>query len=227
MPKGIRAQPGDHWRPIEGYEGTYEVAYNGKVRRLWMRADPSELTPYVKKTMHKSANRKTLYVGLVLDGKKKVFAVHHLVAKAWLPPKKKEECIYHINGIHTDNWAINLAYALPKDLGKLTAQKAGGRIVAKLDETGETVAVYTSARKAAKAGFMSYQTVIDRCNGKNVGPFAPDGYAYAWECSVISMNQAFGKIKAWREKSGLPEVVMERVDRDYDEYGDDNDNKMV
>ena len=28
---------------------------------------------------------------------------------------------------------------------------------------------------------MSYQAVIDRCNGKVKSAFAPDGFAYAWE----------------------------------------------
>ena len=66
--------------------------------------------------------------------------------------------------------------------------------MAKIDSNGEIVDVYTSARQAAKSNFMSYQTVIDRCNGKCKSAFAPDGYAYAWEDSEVSMKHALSKI---------------------------------
>ena len=42
---------------------------------------------------------------------------------------------------------------------------------------------------------MSYQTVIDRCNGKCKSAFAPDGYAYAWEDKEVSMRNAISKIE--------------------------------
>ena len=50
-------------------------------------------------------------------------------------------------------------------------------------------------REAARENFMSYQTVMDRCNGKVKGPFAPDGYAYAWEDCKVSMKNAIKKIQ--------------------------------
>lgn len=42
---------------------------------------------------------------------------------------------------------------------------------------------------------MSYQTVIDRCNRKCKSAFAPDGYAYAWDDSEVSMRHAIRKIE--------------------------------
>ena len=38
-----------------------------------------------------------------------------------------------------------------------------------------------SARAAAKANHMSYQTVLDRCHGKVKKPFALDGYTYQFD----------------------------------------------
>ena len=38
-----------------------------------------------------------------------------------------------------------------------------------------------SAREAAKANHMSYQTVLDRCNGKVKNPYALDGFTYRFE----------------------------------------------
>lgn len=37
------------------------------------------------------------------------------------------------------------------------------------------------AREAAKANHMSYQTVLDRCNGKVKNPYALDGFTYRFE----------------------------------------------
>ena len=59
---------------------------------------------------------------------------------------------------------------------------------------GLIVDVYSSARKAARENYMSYQTIMDRCNGKCKSAFAPDGYAYAWEDSEVSMKHALNKI---------------------------------
>lgn len=41
--------------------------------------------------------------------------------------------------------------------------------------------VYSSAREAARRNFMSYQTVIDLCNGKVKRGKAPDGFVYEWD----------------------------------------------
>lgn len=69
------------------------------------------------------------------------------------------------------------------------------KAVVKIDNYGEIVEVYSSARMAAKANYMSHQTVTDRCNGKCRSIFAPDGYAYAWEDSGKSLERAIEKIK--------------------------------
>ena len=102
---------------------------------------------------------------------------------------------YHKNGCKNDNYINNIAYISKKKLGKLVGAKAKRRPVAKIDNNGEIVDVYSSARQAARENYMSYQTVIDRCNGKCKSAFAPDGYAYAWEDSEVSMGKAIRKIE--------------------------------
>lgn len=52
------------------------------------------------------------------------------------------------------------------------------RPVAKIDSAGNVIAVYSSAREAARANFMSYQAVLDRCNGKVQKPYVLDGFTY-------------------------------------------------
>ena len=53
-------------------------------------------------------------------------------------------------------------------------------------------------REAARRNYMSYQTVIDRCNGKVKKSVAPDGYDYIWDGSEVSMRHAMERIRRWR-----------------------------
>lgn len=52
------------------------------------------------------------------------------------------------------------------------------RPVVQINKSGEVLAVYSSARAAARANFISYQSVLDRCRGKVQKPFALDGHSY-------------------------------------------------
>lgn len=77
---------------------------------------------------------------------------------------------------------IKPANSQQKKLGALTGHKSRRKAVVKFDwRTQEAVDVYRSARQAAKENYMSYQTIIDRCNGKIKSPIAPDGFIYQWD----------------------------------------------
>ncbi len=51
---------------------------------------------------------------------------------------------------------------------------------------------------------MSYQTIMDRCNGKikKTTP-APDGFEYAWD-DDRSINETMNRIRAQAAKEGRP-----------------------
>lgn len=178
------------WRDIIGYEGMYQVSYEGKVRRIYKNGKIKELNLYTKKN-----HREVLYAGLNKNRIKKEVQVHILVAQAFLGEPKEGEVIYHVNGLLKDNWASNLKYIDRKKLGQITGPRSRRKTVAKINSDGEIVEVYPSARQAGRENFMSYQTVIDRCNRKVKSPFASDGYAYAWEDSEVSMKHAMDKLK--------------------------------
>ena len=76
---------------------------------------------------------------------------------------------------------------------KLTSAKSKRKSVIKINANGEIVDVCRSAREAGKMNYMSYQTIIDRCNGKYKSAFASDGFAYAWEDSDLSVKKAIKK----------------------------------
>lgn len=188
----------DLWKDIKGYEGRYQVSYEGKIRSIYKNGKTRELTPYIK-----NHGRKILQIGLSKNGVKKEIPVHTIVAQAFIGEPKAGQVVYHKNGLIRDNWASNLEYIDRKTLGEMTGPGSRRKSVAKINADGEIVAVYTSARQAAKENFMSYQTIVDRCNRKVKSPFAPDGYAYAWEDSEVSIKHAIGKIEEYRKAACL------------------------
>lgn len=66
-------------------------------------------------------------------------------------------------------------------IGKAFGAQAKRRPVVKIDESGEIIACYPSARIAAKENYVSHQTVADRCNRRVKKEFALDGFSYRWD----------------------------------------------
>ena len=162
------------WKDIPGYCGKYQADWEGNVRRLYSSGKSKLMTAYPKK----STRNKRFVVKLTMDGKAKEVTLLEIVAKTFLGPIPRGYVPYHKNGIQSDNYINNIAYISRKDLGKRTGAKGRRKPVVKIDVYGEFVEFYSSAREAARRNYMSYQTVIDRCNGKCKSAFAPDGFAY-------------------------------------------------
>lgn len=180
------------WTDIPGYGGKYQVDKEGNVRRVYLSGRTRALHPYHKRM----DGSQRLVVKLTKDGKSKEEVLMQLVALTFLGLPPKGHVPYHKNGCQSDNYLNNIAYISKRELGLLTGASSRRRPVAKLDADGEIVEVYSSAREAARRNHMSYQTVMDRCNGKVKGAFAPDGYAYAWDDSEVSIKRAMQKIRA-------------------------------
>jgi len=181
----------ESWKDIPSYSGKYQINKEGAIRRVYPSGKTRPMTPYHKKM----SGSQRLVVKLTLDGKAKEEILMQMVAYTFLGKPPVGYVPYHKNGCQTENHLNNIAYISRKELGKLTGSSSNRQAVAKLDTKGEIVAFYSSARACAKENFMSYQTIIDRCNGKVKSAFAPDGFAYAWEDSEISMKKAIRKIE--------------------------------
>lgn len=104
-----------------------------------------------------------------------------LILKTFVGPCPSGMVPYHKNGIKMDNFLGNLGYISCRELGARTGGRSRSRAVFKVGTDGEAVEVYRSAREAARKNNMSYQTVVDRCNGKVKNPYALDGHTYVWE----------------------------------------------
>ena len=175
------------WRDIPGYDGAYQISWEGQVRTWRWRGDhflkePKVLAQYIRKPRGKARRSARRYVKLTdPSGRVKEVAVIRLMVEVWFGGYPPGKVAYHKNGDTTDHCYTNIGFIEPRKLGQLTGAKAKRQPVAKVNEAGEVVDIYPSARKAAKANHMSYQAVIDRCHGKIKKPFALDGHTYRYE----------------------------------------------
>ena len=179
------------WRDIPGFEGIYQADREGNIRRLYQNGKVRILTPYHKKM----SGSQRLVVKLTANGKSREVVVVQAIARTFLGPPPAGYIPVHRNGCQSDNYVNNIKYISRQQAGKIYGARSKRKAVVKIDSHGEIVEVYPSARRAGKANYLSHQTVTDRCNGKCKSPFAPDGYAYAWEDSGKSLERAIEKIR--------------------------------
>lgn len=179
------------WKNIPGYSGKYQVNTEGEVRRMYQSGKTRLMTPYRKKM----SGSQRLVVKLTKDEKSKEVILMQIVASTFLGQCPKGYVPYHKNGMQSENHIQNIGYISRRELGRLTGAQSKRKGVAKINSNGEIVEFYSSAREAGRKNFISRQTVTDRCNGKCKSAFAPDGYAYAWEDSEISIKHVIRKIE--------------------------------
>ena len=171
----------NYWRNVCGYNGKYQVNRLGEIRRVYGSGKVADMTPY-RKSGKQFRNR--LFVKLTKDGKSKEEPVLQIVAAAWKGKTPPGKVPYHINGNVADNRADNIGFIDRQTLGRKTGAMADKRkIVFKVSASGDVIEIYHSAREAAKANYMSYQTVLDCCHGKIKKPYALNGYTFIFEDS--------------------------------------------
>jgi len=94
------------WRPVVGYEGTYEVSVQLGIRRI-------STGRILKQSLDGcGCPQVTLY----LHGKRTTHLVAHLVADAFLPPRRPtDRVLRHLNDDPADNRIENLAWGTYSD----------------------------------------------------------------------------------------------------------------
>lgn len=100
------------WRPIDGYEGRYEVSSIGRIKSLsrksWnghgiMILRERILAPGINSRGYETVN-------LYINGKRNNVLVHQIVAKTFIPNPEGKPCIDHINTNRRDNHIKNLRW---------------------------------------------------------------------------------------------------------------------
>jgi len=98
----------EEWRPVEGYEGLYEVSNLGRVKSLHPRNSGKIRALKVKRNGY-------IAVTLSRNGKLKTVTVHQLVAQAFIPNPRNLKEVNHLNEIKSDNRSENLAWATRRE----------------------------------------------------------------------------------------------------------------
>lgn len=106
------------WKDIEGYEGLYEVSTEARVRSK-ARKIPSSKNPNImvnkKERIRKLFPNQNGYPAVTLskDNKLKMFTVHQLVARAFIPGFVAGTQVNHIDGNRADSRLCNIEESNP------------------------------------------------------------------------------------------------------------------
>lgn len=89
----------EEWRDIEGFEGRYQVSYNGDIRNA------------AGQVLKGNNAGGYLMVNLYKDGKRTRTSIHRVVAKAFIPNPENKPTVNHIDGNKLKNAVYNLEWA--------------------------------------------------------------------------------------------------------------------
>lgn len=91
--------------PVESLNGSYGINQNGEVKKLIVGqgSNGKILKSYVETNGYKR-------VVLSIDGKRKLYYVHRLLAEAFIDNPENKDCVNHIDGNKLNNSVDNLEW---------------------------------------------------------------------------------------------------------------------
>lgn len=143
---------------IPEYEGKYYATYDGHIFHVFKNGKEREIKGYIKRNM---------YCVKLSDGQRyyelPFQRVIWMTFKGTIP---EGYLVVRKTNIKTMNAMTNLRLRSKKHHGKKTGPMASSKEVVLLNDDNKVINSWSSARKAAKDLFVSYQTVMDICNKK-------------------------------------------------------------
>lgn len=170
------------WKPIEGYEGLYEISSYGRIYsypRLGTKGG-------IIKPNNLNTNEKYLKVKISKNGVIKKQPVHKLVAVTFIPNPNNYPCVNHKDENKRNNNVDNLEWCTIEyndnygtrnqriaEKNKIVQQNKRGKTVLQYTLDGEFVAEYPSIREAERQTNISNQHIGMCCKGlqKTAGGF--------------------------------------------------------
>jgi hypothetical protein len=117
----------EHWLPVVGYEGFYEVSSSGQVKALARTDRFNKKWPERILSTWGNGGRGYRYknVALCKNGKARKFQVHRLVAEAFIPNERGKPQVNHKDGDPSNNCVENLEWVTNGENNKHAYEKLG------------------------------------------------------------------------------------------------------
>ena len=110
--------PSEEWRPIKSSCGRYFVSNLGRIKssNLCFVDKAGKKRQYYSKIIKQHVDSVGyLIVSLKINGKKKIFRTHRLIATSFIPNRKNKQQVNHIDSNRTNNKVSNLEWCTPKE----------------------------------------------------------------------------------------------------------------
>ena len=101
------------WKDIKGYEGLYQISNLGRVKSLNRMMKKRKCIETIKKPT--LSNKGYYRLPLYNNGKVKMYAIHNLVAEAFIDNPYNKLTVDHIDRNKTNNVVSNLRWATHKE----------------------------------------------------------------------------------------------------------------
>lgn len=168
----------EEWRPIQDYEGLYEVSDWGRVRSLdhiVLQNNKGKLveTHYKGRILTHGKGRKNYWrITLCKNNVTEKIFLHQLVAQAFIPNPEDKKYIDHIDGNPENNFVDNLRWCTylennrnPVTVERLRESKVGytnekQQKVARCDDEWNILEVYDSMKDARRKGYCNVRYAI-------------------------------------------------------------------
>lgn len=167
------------FKDIEGYEGYYQISNLGRVKSLGKGNSNNSKEKILILGKDGGGYAKTT---LYKDGKQKIFKVHRLVAKAFIPNPNNLPCVNHRDENKNNNCVDNLEWCTIEYNNNYGTRKARiaekeSKQVIQLSLDGKTeIAKFPSTNEVQRQlGFLQSH-VSQCCNGKR-----KTSYGFRWE----------------------------------------------
>jgi hypothetical protein len=171
------------WKPIDGYDGLYEVSSSGSVRsldRAIKRKDGVVVSIKGRTLAQRLTKDGYLQVQLSIKNKAWTPKIHRLVAETFIPNPDGLPEVNHKNEDKTDNSVINLEWCTHRynsgygTRGERIARKNSKQLIA-LSPSKDRELVFSSMSEAAKYFGVSGETVRQSLK-------------YGWKCRGYTLK---------------------------------------